>query len=123
MFVTLDSAPGSKFMSFILTLRMPLMNSGELQDLLLQCEASACRNCSGGRNCWSKLGARSLNFRDYRSLMDPFKVTPTDPFKEPFTVTPIDPFKEPLELPKGAALHCIDPEGSLHDSLHARALP
>ena len=111
MFVTLDSAPGSKFMSFILTLRMPLMNSGELQDLLLQCEASACRNCSGGRNCWSKLGARSLNFRDYRSLMDPFKVTP------------IDPFKEPLELPKGAALHCIDPEGSLHDSLHARALP
>ena len=78
---------------------------------------------SGGRNCWSKLGARSLNFRDYRSLMDPFKVTPTDPFKEPFTVTPIDPFKEPLELPKGAALHCIDPEGSLHDSLHARALP
>eukprot|EP00439_Symbiodinium_sp_Y106_P062243 s1506_g9.t1 len=37
--------------------RMPLMKSGELQDLLLQCEASACRNCSGGRNCWSKLGA------------------------------------------------------------------
>ena len=69
VFVTLDSAPGSKFMSFILTLRMPLMKSGELQDLLLQCEASACRNCSGGRNCWSKLGARSLNFRDYRSLI------------------------------------------------------
>ncbi|CAE7936697.1 CPK22 [Symbiodinium necroappetens] len=36
---------------------MPLMNSGELQDLLLQCEASACRYCSAARNCWSKLGA------------------------------------------------------------------
>lgn len=36
---------------------MPLMNSGELQDLLLQCQASACRYCSATRNCWSKLGA------------------------------------------------------------------
>ncbi|CAE7557445.1 CPK22 [Symbiodinium natans] len=36
---------------------MPLMNSGELQDLLLRCEASTCRNCSSTRNCWSKLKA------------------------------------------------------------------
>ena len=38
------------------------MNSGELQDLLLRCEASTCRNCSSTRNCWSKLKAWPLHF-------------------------------------------------------------